>query len=305
MDGLLWGMIALGVALLVLGLYLVNARRKEQASLPLDESMRASADNDPLATPSEVDRPSSEPLQRSTGRVTRPSPRLEPSLDGTSSASQADSPVEFDEFGVGPVRLRPQDEAVAARLAAGRTQRKPRFSYLSERTEQSAPHATANPVPSTPETRAETETTPAAASQPDTSRPQRATDVIPLYLIARQPEGFAGAVLRDLFARMGFEFGEMDVYHLSSAEGQVLFSLMNGVAPGTFDPAHLHELSTPALALFLRLPIETQPVLVLEQFIDLAYRMADELDATVLDASREPLSTEAVDRMRATVLNED
>ena len=128
--------------------------------------------------------------------------------------------------------------------------------------------------------------------------------MIPLYLIARNPSGFAGSELLPLFARLGFVFGEMEVYHYVNARGQTLFSLMNGVAPGTFDLGALAQQTTPALALFLRLPIERQPGLALEQFLDLAYRMADELDATLLDDRREALSTESVDRMRAAVLDD-
>ncbi len=128
--------------------------------------------------------------------------------------------------------------------------------------------------------------------------------VVPVYLVARDPQGFAGATLLEVFARHGFEFGEMDVYHHADAHGHILFSLMNGVAPGTFDPATLSEQHTPALALFLRLPIPAQPGLVFEQFLDIAHRLAEELDATLLDERREELSTESIDRMREITLGE-
>ena len=79
---------------------------------------------------------------------------------------------------------------------------------------------------------------------------------------------------------------------------------MNGVAPGTFDLAALPGQNTPALALFLRLPIASLPGLVFEQFLDIAHRLAEDLDATLLDERREALSSESIDRMREFALGE-
>jgi len=329
MSWLLWVLIGLGAGLIVLGLYYFNAtRRAERAPFPLDDALRDTLGADPLD-----DSFTSSPATPKPAKSPAIEPRIEPRIA---------TPSEFDELGVGPVRLRPQDETAAARLAAGRQRRPPLFNYKNaaddapqssdarrephfdsdfdtdiERTEPPVDTIQKAAVPSTP-ARSEASQSPQAesaaqpvsnpssvnASEPNPVKDSRTPDVIPLYLVARTPNGFAGRVLLPLFARMGFEFGEMNVYHFTDEHGQALFSLMNGVAPGTFDPNSLAEQSTPALALFLRLPIARQPSLILEQFLDLAYHMADALDATVLDDRREELSTESVDRMRAVVIDE-
>ncbi|HES76582.1 MAG TPA: hypothetical protein ENO09_06200 [bacterium] len=339
MSWLLWMLIGLGAGLIALGLYYFNAtRRAEHTPFPLDDALRGTHGSDPLDDPL-VQSPST------PSKTPSHEPRMEPKLDARSEPRLKTS-AEFDELGVGPVRLRPQDEAAAARLAVGRQRRTPRFSYKNsddaprptevrrephfdtviglDRTEQ--PTSTvqdANALTSaiTPQTLANqarqpshTAPAPQPASPPNqasaleedtTQNTKSATpDVIPLYLVARKPGGFAGSTLQPLFARLGFEFGEMSVYHYADANGHILFSLMNGVAPGTFDPSTLPEQSTPALALFLRLPIARQPNLVLEQFLDLAYHMADALDASVLDDRREELNTESVDRMRAIFIDD-
>lgn len=311
MSGLLWIVIGLGVGLLALGLYFFNStRRDEHSPFPLNDSQRGSLELDPL---------SQAPLPPSAG---------EPPVE-----TRKEPQAEFDELGVSPVRLRPQDEAAAARLAAGRARRTPRFNYTGHPREEAPPERArreprfdpvlddpvSSPSSEPPKTPPATQTlqkssepTPppkstsgsGAAEPAAPKRAEQAADVIPLYLIARNPSGFAGSELLPLFARLGFVFGEMEVYHYVNARGQTLFSLMNGVAPGTFDLGALAQQTTPALALFLRLPIERQPGLALEQFLDLAYRMADELDATLLDDRREALSTESVDRMRAAVLDD-
>ena len=325
MGWLLWILIGLGAGLLVLGLYYFNAtRRAERAPFPLDDGLRDTLGADPLDDPFAASSAAPKSVK---------SPALEPRIEPRIAASS-----EFDELGVGPVRLRPQDEAAAARLATGRQRRPPRFNYKngaeetlppddarrephfdaaldadSERAKPSAstvhkPFAPHIPVDNEPPRPAQpvSEPTPASESEPSVNLDTTVTspDVIPLYLVSRAPTGFAGSDLLPLFARLGFEFGDMNVYHFTDGHGQVLFSLMNGVAPGTFDPNSMAEQSTPALALFLRLPIARQPNLVLEHFLDLAYHMADTLNAVMLDDRREELSTESVDRMRAVITDD-
>ncbi len=342
MDWLLWIAIGLGVALTMLGLYFFSSKRSaEPAPFPLDETMRDTLSHDPLADPL-ADAVTDDIRQPVRSAFSQPAVSGEP-LSHSRREPQFGSPAptEFDEFGVSPVRLRPQDEAAAARLVPGRQRRAPRFSYnrgveahssgLPEQAGHNEPRLDGEaPAPAAAEQRrafavaadaadhagvrmAEAHRSSSQAMgineavanrQDKGERAADAADVIPLYLIARQSTGFAGSRLLDVFARMGFAFGDMDVYHYRDARGYALFSLMNGVAPGTFDPATLSAQSTPALALFLRLPVDRQPGLILEQFLELAYRMADELDARLLDDRREALSTESVDRMRAIVLND-
>ncbi|MGK0674642.1 MAG: cell division protein ZipA C-terminal FtsZ-binding domain-containing protein [Halothiobacillaceae bacterium] len=203
-------------------------------------------------------------------------------LEATPVARRAEPRIEdithWDDESVGPVRRRFLDEEASQR-----------------------PSGSTGPTPAT-----EPPAVPPVPDRPVGEQPAEAAApvVVPIYLIARDPQGFAGDILLEVFARYGFEFGEMDVYHHVDAHGHILFSLMNGVAPGTFDLVTLPKLRTPALALFLRLPIPMQPSLVFEQFIDIAHRLAEELDATLLDERREVLSTESIDRMREITLGE-
>lgn len=268
MEDLRWILLGLG-ALVLLGLYLFSRKRRGDAVIPFNDELKH------------------DPLEAAPGAR-----RAEPHIEDI---------THWGDEGVGPVRRRTLDEeaAIPPRPAPRRT---PRFSYeASQRPIEStgqAPQAAA-PAAGPP-------TAPPAPERPVSEQPAEAAPpaVVPIYLIARDPQGFAGATLLEVFARHGFEFGEMDVYHHADAHGHILFSLMNGVAPGTFDPATLPKLHTPALALFLRLPIPAQPGLVFEQFLDIAHRLAEELDATLLDERREVLSTESIDRMREAALGE-
>ncbi|MEO1751077.1 cell division protein ZipA C-terminal FtsZ-binding domain-containing protein [Thiofaba sp. EF100] len=268
MEDLRWILLGLG-ALVLLGLYLFSRKRRGDAIVPFNDELK----DDPLEAA---------PVAR----------RAEPHIEDISH---------WGDEGVGPVRRRTleEDAATPPRPAPRRT---PRFSYeATPRPVSSAGQAPRAAAPAAEPPAAHPAPEPPVSEQPAEAAPPA---VVPVYLVARDPQGFAGATLLDVFARHGFEFGEMDVYHHADARGTILFSLMNGVAPGTFDPSTLSEQRTPALALFLRLPIPAQPGLVFEQFLDIAHRLAEELDATLLDERREELCTESIDRMREITLGE-
>ncbi len=265
MEDLRWILLGLGVAVLI-GLYLFSRLRRDGVSSPFGDDTA----HDPLDAPSAPGSRRSEPLiEDITG---------------------------WTEEGTRPVRRRVLDgEAVSERPAQRRAAR---FSYESTLRE------TPSHLPLHDEEPTFDATVNTIEHDADQAAPAEKASVVPVYLVARDPQGFTGAQLIEAFARHGFEFGEMDVYHHADAQGHALFSLMNGIAPGTFDPASLPGQHTPALALFLRLPVHGQPGLVFEQFLDIAHRLAEELDGSLLDERREGLSSEAIDRMREIALGE-
>ncbi|MFZ5579522.1 MAG: cell division protein ZipA C-terminal FtsZ-binding domain-containing protein [Pseudomonadota bacterium] len=263
MEDLRWILLGLG-ALVLLGLFLFSRKRQSDAGSPFGEP------------------PAHDPLDV----VSAPRRRSEPMIEDITG---------WTEEGTGPVRRRLLDDDVVPERPPRRA---PRFGY------EAAPRDTQASLPlgEGDQSRAVWENAPRSHEEPAVADDEP-PPVVPLYLVARQVEGFAGSALLASLARHGFEFGEMGVYHHADSSGHVLFSLMNGVAPGVFDPAALAGQRTPALALFLRLPIPaSQPGLVFELFLDIAHRLADELDGVLLDERREELSSEAIDRMRETAL---
>ncbi len=265
MEDLRWILLGLGAVVLV-GLYLYSRNRRGDAGIPFGDA------------------PAHDPLDVGS----TPSRRSEPLIEDITG---------WTEEGTGPVRRRQLDDEAAPARPVRRT---PRFSY------EAMPRDVQSSLPlADDDLRAGSVETVSADTEPVVEEArQEAPAVVPLYLVARDGEGFSGAELIAAFARHGFEFGEMDVYHHADSVGHVLFSLMNGVAPGTFDPTTLSGQHTPALALFLRLPIQSaQPTLVFEQFLDVAHRLAGELNGVLLDDRREELASESIDRMREIALD--
>ena len=119
-----------------------------------------------------------------------------------------------------------------------------------------------------------------------------------LYVVAAGGERLIGSRLRELFEQHGLEHGELDIYHRRDAEGHTLFSVANLVEPGTFDPATIDTLSTPGLALFVRLPGPPSAEGAFERMVECARALADDLDARVLDQQHSTLTRQTEQHLR-------
>ena len=78
-----------------------------------------------------------------------------------------------------------------------------------------------------------------------------------------------------------------------------------GDEPGAFDPATLDEFQTAGIALFMQLPGHRAASLVFELMLNTAQRLAQALRGEVLDDTRQPLSSQSIDLLRALVKQYD
>jgi cell division protein ZipA len=85
----------------------------------------------------------------------------------------------------------------------------------------------------------------------------------------------------------------MNIYHRMDENNQPLFSMVNMVKPGSFDPATIHELQTPGISLFMQLPGPSDASDAFNEMLQTAHRMAEVLEARLCDRRRQPM-TEAV-----------
>lgn len=146
----------------------------------------------------------------------------------------------------------------------------------------------------------EPEPTPAPAP-PLRDVPKTWQDVYVINLIARPNQQLMGSDLIRALTEAEFSFGDMDIFHRyqnAGAQGEPLFSLINMVKPGTFNPNAMSEFSTPGVSIFMQLP---KPGMAKNQFnlmVQAAENMAESLDALLLDAERRPLSPDYLARCR-------
>lgn len=132
----------------------------------------------------------------------------------------------------------------------------------------------------------------AAAERPADER------VVVVYVVAPHGERLVGARLAEAFARRGLEHGELDIFHARDGEGGTIYSVANGVEPGTFEPATMDTLSTPGVALFLRLPGPPSAQDAFDRMVTDARALAEELEARVLDGRHSTLTRQTEQHLR-------
>ena len=336
MEWLRWILLAAGVVTLV-GLAWVYFRHKSEQAIelgsgrteanledPIDVRIRAQdTDNGVMTTPDLQDEtdaspafhhraeprfdtpitPASEPFE------VEPEPLRWPQPDFTrrSTPTDADPAIDIDFGGaegiLGTVRRTPLYDDPTAE-----TDREPSLNQpgglFQQRQAAVAPARRVGYQEKTPEPAAGAfDETPAAVTPEASPAPAEPTDqqpiVVPLLIASSDGEPFEGERVQGLIEEIGFAFGEFSIYHYPDEMGEPLFSLMNGVKPGTFDRGNTASFATPLLAIFMQLPRHSpSEPLIFERMLDVARDIADQLGGEVLDDQRQPLSSESIDRYR-------
>jgi|GEM_PF-3599370 len=117
-------------------------------------------------------------------------------------------------------------------------------------------------------------------------------DVITLTVMSINSRPFAGYDLIKALEENHLHHGEFDIYHrhkYKNGKGPLYFSVASVVNPGVLDPKSLGTLSTPGLALFMRLNNRKHDRIVFKQILATAHQLAKSLGGVVCDTKRVPL----------------
>lgn len=134
------------------------------------------------------------------------------------------------------------------------------------------------------------------------ARPNKQFDrIITLFVLARPDQVLRGTDLVVVAEKVGLVYGDMGIYHRlidgREKEGPI-FSMANIAKPGSFDLSDLSALETPGLTLFMTLPGPLPALDAWNSMLPVAQRVADLLDADLLDESRNPLVEQTVAYLR-------
>jgi len=140
-----------------------------------------------------------------------------------------------------------------------------------------------------------------AESQPE-PEPESKADltetVLVLNILARDGSTLSGKSINSVAHANSMEFGEMNIYHRMDENHQPLFSMINMVKPGSFDPANIHELQTPGISLFMQLPGPSNAGDAFSEMLQTAHRMAEVLEARLCDRRRQPMTESVAEEYR-------
>jgi len=143
----------------------------------------------------------------------------------------------------------------------------------------------------------EPKTVPSSKSPAGEILPER---LLALTVFTQEDNVFTGPGLSDLFDRLDLHYGEMKIFHyIDKASGESVFSLASIIEPGYFDLETLHELRTPGLALFMRLPGPLDGKAAFDAMYATAREIAALKEGLIGDQARNMLSTDALSAMRS------
>ncbi len=122
--------------------------------------------------------------------------------------------------------------------------------------------------------------------------------VLVLYILAPDGAQLPGKSINSVAHANDMVFGDMSIYHRMDENNNSVFSMVNMVKPGSFDPSTIHELNTPGISLFLQLPGPFNASEALDDMLHTASRMSALLDAHLCDKYRQPLTESVAEEYR-------
>lgn len=142
------------------------------------------------------------------------------------------------------------------------------------------------------------------ATQKPTPGQREQTDfdkIVSLHVAARDGMQIHGPDLMVAAEKAGLTFGAMNIFHRlvdGRPEQGPVFSVANMVKPGNFDLRALDQLATPGLSFFMTLPGPLSGLDAWDTMLPAAQRMAELLDAVVLDEKRNALGRQRIAHLR-------
>jgi cell division protein ZipA len=130
--------------------------------------------------------------------------------------------------------------------------------------------------------------------------------IVSVILVARAGQTISGPDLVVAAEKAGLVYGDKNIFHRlvdNHPELGPIFSVANMVKPGYFDMATIKEMHTPAVNFFITLPGPLSALDAWDTLLPTAQRMAELLDAVLLDGERNALGRQRIanirDEMRA------
>jgi cell division protein ZipA len=162
---------------------------------------------------------------------------------------------------------------------------------LPESAAEPAAESAAEPAP-------EDTAEPAAAPAEEPASPAASQKIISIRVTAPDDTRWPGAQLLRALEVHGLAFGRYQVFHRKHADGRSLFYLASLVEPGTFDVAEMPGQEFRGVTLFAVLPGPAEPAETIEELLNTAHGLAEQLSGTVQDGKGVALSPQRAAALR-------
>lgn len=121
--------------------------------------------------------------------------------------------------------------------------------------------------------------------------------ILSIFILANGNKNFSGYELLQSLLSSGLRFGEMNIFHRheeTNGKGRILFSLASATEPGTFNIQNMGSFSGRGLCMFMKLLGTDRDNEAFDLFIKTAQKLADELNGSIYDDSRHPLTKDSL-----------
>jgi cell division protein ZipA len=139
-----------------------------------------------------------------------------------------------------------------------------------------------------------------AAAPPQTPNASEQQKIVTVRVCAPGEVRWSGATLLSALELHGLAYGRYQVFHRRHVDGRSLFCVASMIEPGTFDVAQMTTEEFRGITLFAVLPGPVEPLLTVDELLDAARGLAQELSGMVQDHKGMPLSPQ-----RAAALRDD
>ena len=145
-------------------------------------------------------------------------------------------------------------------------------------------------------------TEPSSSALQTGARPSKEFDkIVTLYIAARAGHMLQGPDLVVAAEKAGLIYGHMNIFHRmmdKHPEHGPIFSVASLVQPGSFDLRTIKDLKTPGISFFMTLPGPLSALDAWDTMLPTAQRMAELLDAVLLDEERNALGRQRIANIR-------
>ena len=128
-----------------------------------------------------------------------------------------------------------------------------------------------------------------------------AAEVLVINVLAKGGEAFDGARLLQNLLGSGMRYGDMSIFHRYTnmdGSGKILFSMANGVEPGTFDIDNLENTETTAVSFFMGMPGPREPLKAFSLMEAAARQLALDLGGELKDEQFSVMTQQTLEHCR-------
>lgn len=141
----------------------------------------------------------------------------------------------------------------------------------------------------------------ASSAAPDKKGRKDPEEIIVLHVVAPEGEQIEGPALLQILLACDVRYGHMNIFHRyeeAGGAGAEQFSVVNMVAPGTFDLDAMDDFATPGVSFFMRLPGPKQAIKAFDCMVETAQCLVKNLGCELHDEAHSAVTPQTLQHLR-------